>query len=254
MRVLPCVLFGAIALAAAPQRVRAQPAAPAASAKATAKQYVADGLAAQDRGDYDAAIALYQKAYDLVPHPVLMFNQAQAHRLAGRIAQARSLYASYLAQVSTGDQATTARDWIADIDARPPPAAVQLTPPAVAPAVVAPSPAVSEPSDKRGPTLRLVGIGTAAVGAVAIVVGIGYAVRGNTLSDEVEKQYDPSKVAAGEQANRRATFDLIAGGLLVAGGAALYVWGYQLDRPRDAMALRPMVSSQLVGLALSGSM
>lgn len=256
MRVLPCVLFGAIALAAAPQRVRAQPAAPTATAKAAAKQYVADGLAAQARGDYDAAIALYQKAYDLVPHPVLIFNQAQAHRLAGRLAQAWSLYASYLAQVPTGDQANTAREWMADIDARAPPAAVQVTPPAAEPAVAAPPPppVVPESSGKRGPTLRLVGAGTAAIGGLAVAIGIGYAVHGSTLSNQVEKQYDPSKVAAGERANDRATFDLIFGGLLVAGGAGLYLWGYQLDRRPDAMALRPMVSGQLVGLAVSGSL
>jgi len=249
MRMLSCVVFGAIAVAAAPQRVRAQPAAPAASAKATAKQYVADGLAAQGRGDYDAAIALYQKAYDLVPHPALIFDQAQAHRLAGRLAQARALYASYLAQVSTGDLATTAREWIADIDAREPPA------PAVAPSVVVPVvPAPAEAPDKVGATLRFTGIGTAAIGAVAVVVGIGYAVHGNTLSNEVEKKYDPSKVAAGERANDRATFDLIAGGVLAAGGAVLYLWGRQVDRRPEAIAVRPMMSSQLVGLAVSGSL
>jgi tetratricopeptide (TPR) repeat protein len=259
MRALSCVLFGAICLAAAPPRACAQPAAPTASAKAAAKQYVADGLAAHERGDYDAAIALYQKAYDLVPHPALIFNQAQAHRLAGRLAQARSLYASYLAQVSTGDQATTAREWIADIDARTPPAAPQVTPPAAGAVVAppAPGPAVAPPAEspeKRGATLRLTGIGTAALGGVAVAIGIGYAVHGNTLSNEVEKQYDPSKVAAGERANTRATLDLIAGGLLIGGGAALYFWGYQLDRRHEAIALRPMVSGQLVGLAVSGSM
>jgi hypothetical protein len=99
-----------------------------------------------------------------------------------------------------------------------------------------------------------VGAGTAAIGGLAVAIGIGYAVHGSTLSNQVEKQYDPSKVAAGERANDRATFDLIFGGLLVAGGAGLYIWGYQLDRRPDAMALRPMVSGQLVGLAVSGSL
>jgi tetratricopeptide (TPR) repeat protein len=85
-------------------------------AKAVAKQYVDAGLAAQSSGDYDSAITFYEKAAALVPHPVLTFNIAQAHRLAGRIDQALRLYRAYLEADPHGSQAATAREIIAEIE------------------------------------------------------------------------------------------------------------------------------------------
>src|SRR3954468_8745946 len=56
--------------------------------QAQAKAYVNDGITAQNAGQFDVAISHYWKAYQLVPHPLLIFNIAQAHRLAGRIDEA----------------------------------------------------------------------------------------------------------------------------------------------------------------------
>lgn len=84
--------------------------------KAVAKQYVDAGLAAQSSGDYDTAITFYEKAAALVPHPVLTFNIAQAHRLAGRIERALQLYRAYLAADPKGSQAATAREIVAEIE------------------------------------------------------------------------------------------------------------------------------------------
>jgi tetratricopeptide (TPR) repeat protein len=124
MRWLPrCVLLGSLAtaplLVLAPSRASAQPAPKVDKAKANAaRQYVEAGLAAQATGDHDTAITFYQKAYDVMPHPVLWFNMAQAHRLAGRVEQALGLYAKYLAADANGPQASTARALVADIEAR----------------------------------------------------------------------------------------------------------------------------------------
>jgi tetratricopeptide (TPR) repeat protein len=68
-------------------------------------------------GDYDAAIAFYQKAYALVPHPTLAFDMAEAHLLAGRIDQALALYKRYLSDAPNGPLAQDARDRIAEIEA-----------------------------------------------------------------------------------------------------------------------------------------
>src|SRR5262245_8903357 len=119
MRVLlRFALLGSIAMALFSLRAHAQPQAASAAVKAQAKQYVTQGLAAQDAGDYDGAIALYWKAYQLAPHPVLLFNLAQAHRLAGRIDQALSLYQKYLEEDPKGPQASTAREILAELKAR----------------------------------------------------------------------------------------------------------------------------------------
>ncbi len=91
-------------------------AAQASDLKATAKQYVTDGLKAQDAGRYAEAISLYNKAYELVPHPELLFNLGQAHRLRGETAIALTYYQKYLAVDSRGRGAKEAAQWITQID------------------------------------------------------------------------------------------------------------------------------------------
>ena len=88
------------------------PGAPApanAGGRAAAKKLVDEGIAAQDAGDYDRAIALYMRAFALDPHPVLLFNVGQAHRLDGCPERAASFYARYLALEPRGSQAPAAR-------------------------------------------------------------------------------------------------------------------------------------------------
>src|SRR5215213_8836484 len=96
--------FAAPASAAPADAASPAPAVSPAKRKA-AKAYVDAGLAAQEQRDFDGAVQLYQKAYDLVPHPALLFNMGQAHRLAGRRDDALDMYRRYLAEVPTGDLA-----------------------------------------------------------------------------------------------------------------------------------------------------
>lgn len=84
----------------------------------TAREYVSAGLAAQKAGDYDTALTFYGKAYELVPHPVLLFNMAQANRLAGRTDKAIELYKKYLAVDPRGQQAKVATNFVAEHDAQ----------------------------------------------------------------------------------------------------------------------------------------
>lgn len=84
--------------------------------KTTAKQYVADGLKAQAAGRYDEAISLYNKAYELVPHPELLFNLGQAHRLKGEKEIALNYYQKYLAVDSKGRGVAEASQWATQID------------------------------------------------------------------------------------------------------------------------------------------
>ena len=115
---LRLVLLGVIGSAAVPARVLAQPApTPAVDKKKAAKQYTEAGLSAAKLGDYDTAIGLYEKAYSLVPHPTLLFNIAEAQRLAGRIDVALTLYRRYLSDAPNGPLVRDARDQIAEIEA-----------------------------------------------------------------------------------------------------------------------------------------
>ncbi|HEX3480615.1 MAG TPA: hypothetical protein VHT91_36610 [Kofleriaceae bacterium] len=118
MRVLlRWALLGLVIATAGSSRALADPttSAPDPAAAKLAKQYVDAGLAAQDAHDYDTAITLYSRAYRLVPHPLLIFNLAQAHRLAGHADKALVLYRRYLDEDPEGAQATIARSFVAEL-------------------------------------------------------------------------------------------------------------------------------------------
>ena len=86
--------------------------------KQLARQYTNAAIAAQDARDYDTAITFYQKAYEQVPHPILLFNMAQSHRLAGREAEALALYQRYLTDDPKGPKAKDARGFVTELEAR----------------------------------------------------------------------------------------------------------------------------------------
>jgi tetratricopeptide (TPR) repeat protein len=94
--------------------------APSAATKQEAKRLVDEGIAAQNAKDYDKAIDLYRRAFALVPHPILLFNVGQAHRLAGRPDQAVPFYERYLAADPNGSEAAAARAALAAIKAAAP--------------------------------------------------------------------------------------------------------------------------------------
>ena len=79
----------------------------------TAKALVNQGIAAQNAKDYDKAVELYNKAFALIPHPILLFNIGQAHRLAGRLDRAVTFYERYLANDPNGSESTGAREILA---------------------------------------------------------------------------------------------------------------------------------------------
>jgi tetratricopeptide (TPR) repeat protein len=107
-------LLVAVGLLATPlHAARAQP--PDAATLQAAKSYVEAGLAAQDRRDYDTAIVFYGKAYELVPHPTLLFNIAQSHRLAGRMDKAEEFYRRFLMEGPMDSEAQLARDFLEEI-------------------------------------------------------------------------------------------------------------------------------------------
>jgi tetratricopeptide (TPR) repeat protein len=115
---LRLLLLGAIGAVATPGRALAQSTPAPVDKRQVAKQYVNAGLAAQASGDYETAITFYLKAYQLVPHPTLLFNMAQAHRLAGHIDRALALYKRYLSEDPRGAEAETARQHVSEIETR----------------------------------------------------------------------------------------------------------------------------------------
>jgi len=283
IRVLVCLmLLAAAGTMAAPADAVAQTAA-SINKKQVAKQYVDAGLAAQSAGDYDAAITFYSKAYELVPHPTLIFNLAQAHRLAGRIELALSLYKRYLSEAPNGPQAKTARELVSEIDAHKADEArlaeaarqaddarkadeARVRSPSVAerdrsdaaPAPAAPSPRdAAAPDASPGRSLQIAGVAVATSGVAALAIGIGFGLHARSLADQLSRDgavYDPAKVRAGERANTIAIVGIAGGSALIAAGAVLYWRGAVQSRPAEHASLAPLLSPRAVGLVVSGAL
>lgn len=84
--------------------------------QARAGTLVGKGLQSQEAGRYDEAIGFYKAAYDLLPHPDLLFNLGQAHRLKGDRVTALDYYRKYIALQPNGRAAKEARKWTEQIE------------------------------------------------------------------------------------------------------------------------------------------
>lgn len=65
---------------------------PSSDERETAKQAFDEGLAAVAAGHYDAAVEAFERAYELRPHTVTLFNLALALEKAGRLPEAWELF------------------------------------------------------------------------------------------------------------------------------------------------------------------
>jgi serine/threonine-protein kinase len=243
-----------------------------------------DGNAALEAKDYDRALELYQRVYDLTRHPLMLFNIAQAHRLAGRADAALTFYEHYLKEDPNGSEAAGARVRVEELKAagatvRPEllkpagtgasPAVEQDVPapvgatPAAMPALQPGGPDRTDTVGRPGQSLRLTGIALGGVGLASVAVG-GYFglkmrgirsdaeadVEGGARQEELEVRY----LEDGNNAARMANIGFAVGGGLIVGGAVTYWLGYRKDRAAEATAWAPVVGPGFTGIALSGSL
>ena len=76
-------------------------AAPTAAQRQESRKNFDHGVTEFKLGHFAEAAEAYEVAYRVLPDPVLLFNAAQAHRLAGHKERALSLYKSYLRDYGT---------------------------------------------------------------------------------------------------------------------------------------------------------
>ncbi len=74
------------------------------------------GLESYRAGNYDEAIARLKASYQLVPAPGLLYDLAQAQRLKGDCASARTLYRQFLDHSPSGPVEKLARSHLAEMD------------------------------------------------------------------------------------------------------------------------------------------
>lgn len=84
--------------------------------KLRVKKLFEDGMVQYDLRRFDAAIALFEKAFEARPDPVFLYNIAQAHRMAGRPADAAAFYRNYLRKAPEAPNSGDVKGWIAQLD------------------------------------------------------------------------------------------------------------------------------------------
>jgi tetratricopeptide (TPR) repeat protein len=148
-----------------------------------ARRLYAEGKTEYAQGRFDAAIALFERAYALSEAPGLLFNLAQAHRLAGddHCPQAYALYKSYLAAAPAADNRLEVEERIAELRVCPSrPTEAPAASPAPTPSEAAPEPAVPAPPAPRemlapSPTPRAPTATNRRRLRAAVVTGLGVA-------------------------------------------------------------------------------
>jgi tetratricopeptide (TPR) repeat protein len=231
----------------------------------SAETYFREAEVAYNVGRFDDAIAGYEKAYELSKLPALLFNLAQAHRLAGHSQQAIYLYRNYLRQVPQAKNRAAVEAQIKKLESEPvvvsppeqteapattpaplpAPAAQPVPRPVVQPApVVAPVTATQAAPPSMWTTQRKVAVVVAGAGVVATGIGIAFLASSGSASDTVNDAiangtpWTPDlddTLTSGQRNENIGTGLVIGGASAVAIGAVLYWLGAPADAPQVAV-------------------
>jgi hypothetical protein len=206
-------------------------AARAAEPNVEARQLYAQGKAEYAQGHYEAAIALFERSYALSESSALLFNMAQAHRLAGpgHCSDAVSLYKSYLAVEPEAENQKEVVERIAELGDCSVEKAVQTAAPPRAPEpasnATAPRPTAAAPARRShlptGPVLV-----TGAGAALLVAGGVLYA-RAWDKHREAERRCPcyPGTYSTWEVLTNVSYALLAVGGATLGGGVTWWVVG-----------------------------
>jgi tetratricopeptide (TPR) repeat protein len=242
---------------------------------AKAKELATRGRVYHDAGDYSMAIAAFKEAYVLAPSPGLLFNIAQAYRLAGNCDEAAWMYRRYLDTNPTGTNRQLAEQHLATVEKcgsgglrmaviQPKPAPKVPTPQGaalgaslgMAAAGADGEQAVDAPSLDRAHTYKRYGIVAGVAGGAALVGAGIFALQARDASQDVENKYKKGgkweDVKDDDARGKRdATFAKVlgvGGGLAVASGAILYALGHHYESEKQ-ITVMPTASGAQVSLS-----
>jgi len=267
-------LLAAIVLAASPRAAHAQM---TQAQKDEVKLHYQRATRAYDLQKYQEAIDEYQKAYEISGDPLMLYNIAQAYRLADQPAEAVRYYRRFLQRMPNARNREDVERKIADQEklaeqrkkAEPvtpvtppppptkPPPIVEVKPP---PPPVTPPPPITPPPAPETSHARTV-VGWSLIGAGAIVGGVavyeGY--RAHQKGDQLTKDsmagnvFDPSVETAGKNANIAAIALGIGGTAVALAGAIVLITGGSSETtekhatPVARLSVTPWLASGLVG-------
>lgn len=245
MRTRAITLTAVLVAAGAAPKVRADNALRPERIPTKARQLAEKGRAAHNAGDYAAAVAAFKEAYVLAPSPGLLFNIAQAYRLAGDCDEAAWMYRRFLDTNPYGDQRQLAEQHLAVVEKCGRGGLEISMPVAKADAAKVPEPQIDLTTqlvrDERGTKLQHAGIGVAIGGGVLLAGAAYFAYDAKTAQDQVDQTYkrggkwaDIADVdARGKRSATLAAGLGIGGGLAVASGAVMFVLGRHYEHTQN---------------------
>ncbi|HEY1549602.1 MAG TPA: tetratricopeptide repeat protein [Kofleriaceae bacterium] len=256
--------LGVIALIAVPLLARADKPTPAQLQQAG--DLVKKAITKSQAGDHDQAIDLYKAAYDIIPQPILLSNIGSEYEQAKKPIQALKYFCKYLDADPTGSNASyaIAKAKAIQIDLGNPPADDDAVCKAPAPPPPPPkSTTLAEPGFEGsgsattgafGPTggpsddehpgrgLEYTGVAVGAVGIAGVIAGITFGLEAKSLSDQINNhnimQPWPSQIdgvpinewtSQGAAWNRDTYIFAIGGGVAIAAGLGLFIYGWNQD-------------------------
>ena len=257
------VVIAALALWAG--RARADEPSPATKAAVLFEQAQAD----YEAGKYQAAIELFQRAYELVHDPVYLFNLAQSYRKVLDCEQATVYYKKYLDEAPNAENKAKVQQWLVELE----PCVERAQKEHEAARKLEEIERQKREDDERrrraaaaprdtvvdaGGTYRIAAYVAGGVGAIGLGLGVAYSVAGGNAKDELAAKckttcnWDNPGVRGldsdGQHDNTMATIGWIGGGVAVAAGAALYFYGH--GRVEHVM-IAPAPGGATVGARLS---
>jgi tetratricopeptide (TPR) repeat protein len=111
------------------------PTAPTDEARAQAREHYAKAVTHFNASEYGAAADEFLAVYQAVPQPALLYNAAQAYRLAGDREKALARYQQFVKDAPAAKQRADVDKRIAELESKPPVVAVKAVPDMAAPAV-----------------------------------------------------------------------------------------------------------------------
>jgi len=269
------ILVGALLLAA-PRLAHAQM---TQAQKDEVKQHYQRATRAYDLQKYQEAIDEYQKAYEISGDPPMLYNIAQAYRLADQPAEAARYYRRFLQRMPSArnredvERKIAVQERIAEQRKKnepvtPPPAPPPTTkpPPIVEvkppppPPTTTPPPVTPPPPPETSHARAVVGWSLLAAGVMADAVAAYEGYRAKQKGDQLTKDsmagkvFDPSLETDGKNANIAAIALGIGGTALAITGIIVLATGgsspEQTEKPATPVArltLTPWISAGLVG-------
>ena len=204
-----------------------------------------EGRQAYNAGEFDRAIELWRKGYELKDDPIFLYNIGQAYRQKGDYPRAIFFYKAYVREEPRAKNRPEVEARISELGklveaqqsaTEPPPP--EPTPPPPAP-VVEPEPephADVAPSPGRG--LKIGGAVTGGLGLLAAGAGVVFLLRSSSLESELQTAVDngdpwtpelADKESQGRTASTLGWVGVGAGAALITTGVVLYLTGAQKD-------------------------